>query len=165
MELTSPSVGTLKINCKKGYILIDPDSSEDAKVVILNDHVTQDIVQTENNLVIYGPGDFEASGILIKGVRPESETMYSIDTGEGRILIVCSTSVAKLSDEDEFDVVAVKAVGPVEESALSALTSKLVVVYGDEGNIPESLKAKKEPKINMKKRDEIEGNIVYLERK
>lgn len=165
MELTSPVINTLKINSKKGYILVDPDASEDAKIVILSDGSTTDIQQTSDNLVIFGPGDFEASGILVKGTRNEGETMYSVDTGDGRILVVSSQSIAKLADEDDYDVVAVKAVSPVEEASLSAISSKLVVVYGSEENIPETLKAKKIAKLNLKKRDEIEGNVVYLERK
>lgn len=165
MELTSPIANSLKINSKKGYILVDPDASEDAKIVILSDDSSSDIQQTPENLVIYGPGDFEASGILIKGTRNENETMYSIDTGEGRALVVSSTSLSKLADEDDYDVVVVKAVGPVDDAALSALSSKLVVVYGNEENIPETLRTKKVAKINLKKREEIEGNVVYLEKK
>ena len=165
MELTSPILNTLKINSKKGYILIDPDSSEEAKVIILSDSSRIDITQTAENLVIFGPGDYEASGILIKGTRPENETMYSIDTGEGRIIVVSSTSIAKLTDEDDYDGVVVKAVNPVEESILASLSSKLVVVYGDESYIPESIKASRTGKVNFKKREELTSNVVYLEKK
>lgn len=165
MELTSPRLNTLKINSKKGYILVDPDAAEDAKVIILSDDSEQDIPQTTERLVIYGPGDFEASGILIKGTRNDNQTMYSIDTGEGRILVASSTSISKLADEDDYDIVAVKAVGPIEESAISSLSSNLVVVYGDEVNIPDSLKDKRVPKVNNKKKEELESNVVYLEKK
>lgn len=165
MELTSPILNTLRINSKKGAILIDPDSSEDAKIIILSDGSTQNINQNDDNLVIYGPGDFEASGILIKGTRAENETMYSIDTGDGRILAVNSNSISKLADEDDYDIVAVKALGLVDEAALSAISSKLVVVYGSSEFIPESLLGKKLAKISLKKRDDIEGNVVYLEKK
>ncbi len=165
MELTSPILDSLKINTKKGYILVDPDSSEDAKIIILSDGSDQEIQQNPENLVIYGPGDFEASGILIKGTRLEKETMYSVDTGEGKILIVLSTSIAKLADEDDFDVVVVKAVSPVEESALAAISSKLVVVYGDSANVPEAIKANKTNKLNLKKQEELTSNVIYLEKK
>lgn len=165
MELTSPILNTLKINSKRGYILVDPDSAMDAKVVILNDGSTQDIEQTSDNLVIYGPGDFEGSSILIKGTRNDEETTYSIDTGEGRVLLVLSTSTAKLTDEDDYDAVIVKAVSPVEEATLAAISSKLVVVYGDPINIPDTVKNNKSNKINIKKREESENNVVYLEKK
>ncbi len=165
MELTSQRLNTLKINTKKGYLLIDPDSAEDAKIVILSDDSDQDIPQTSDYLVIYGPGDYEASGILVKGTRNDNQTMYSIDTGEGRILVVLSTSIAKLADEDDYDIVAVKAVSPIEESAVSSLSSNLVVVYGDEANIPDSLKEKRVAKVNLKKKEELGSNLVYLEKK
>lgn len=165
MELTSPSQNTLKINSKKGYMLIDSDSSEDAKVIILCDNSNTQIAQTPENLVIYGPGDFEASGILIKGTRNEAETMYTVDTGEGRILFVVSNSISKLTAEDDFDAIIVKAIAPVDESQLAALSTKLVVVYGEAANIPESLKVTKVSKINLKKQEEFSGNVVYLEKK
>lgn len=165
MELTSPILNTLKITSKKGYLLVDPESGDEAKIVILSDNSEKDIVQDANNLVIFGPGDYEASGILIKGTRPESETMYSIDTGDGRMLLVSSNSIAKLADADDFDVIVVKAVNEISESALAALTSKLVVVYGDESFIPEPLRANKVSKINPRKREEMETNVVYLEKK
>lgn len=165
MELSSPVQNTLRINSKKGYVLVDPDSAEEAKVIILSDSSTQNIQQTEENLVIYGPGDFEASGILIKGSRPEDETMYSIDTTEGRVLVVQSTSIAKLADEDDYDAVAVKAVSPVDEAALTAISSKLVVVYGEPANIPDAVKINKVNKINIRKLDDLTSNVVYLEKK
>lgn len=165
MELTSPLLNVLKINSKKGYVLIDPDTSEDAKIVILNDGSDKEIVQTDENLVIYGPGDFETAGILIKGARNDAETVYTIDAGEGRVLVAQSSSIAKLADEDEFDAVIVKAVSPVDEAVLSSLSSKLVVVYGDEANIPETIKANKVAKINLKKKEELPGNVIYLEKK
>ncbi len=165
MELSSPIVNCLKISSKRGYILIDPDASEDAKIIILSDGSDQNITQTDDNLVIFGPGDYEASGILIKGSRPENDTIYSIDTSEGRALIASSNSISKLTDEDEYDVVVVKAVTSVDEAALAALSSKLVVVYGSEDFIPETLKEKRVAKVNLKKREEIEGNVVYLEKK
>lgn len=165
MELTSPTLNTLKINSKRGYILVDPDTSEDAKVIILSDGSEKDIIQTPENLVIFGPGDFEGSGILIKGTRPESETMYSIDTGDGRVLVVQSTSISKLTDVDEYDAVIVKATATIDEAALAALSSKCVVVYGDPGFIPDTLLTNKTNKINLKKQEELSSNVVYLEKK
>jgi hypothetical protein len=165
MELTSPALNTLKINSKRGYILVDPETSEDAKIIILSDSSEREITQTPENLVIYGPGDYEASGILLKGARTDNETTYSIDAGEGKVLIVQSTSIAKLTDEDDYDAVIVKAVSPVDEAALSALSAQLVVVYGDPINIPEALKANKVSKLNLKKKEELTSNVVYLEKK
>jgi hypothetical protein len=165
MELTSPTLNTLKINSKKGYLLVDPDTSEDAKIVILSDGNNKNITQTNENLVIYGPGDFEASGVLIKGTRNDSETIYSIDTGEGRILLALSTSISKLAGEEEYDAVVVKAITPVEEALLSSLSAKFVIVYGDVANVPEAIRNNKSTKLNLKKKDDFENNIVYLEKK
>lgn len=165
MELTTPQKNTLKINSKRGYILVDPDSSEDAKIIIQNDNDAPVIEQTSDNLVIYGPGDFESSGILIKGSRLDGGVSYSIDADDNRVLLAKSTSISKLTDEDDYDAVVVKAVEPVEESALSAISTKLVVVYGDENNIPDAIKQNKVNKINLRKTDDLGSNVIYLEKK
>lgn len=165
MEITSPRINTLKITTKKGYVLVDPDSAEEAKVVILSDGIDSDIKQTPDNLVIYGPGDFESSGILIKGTRVEGGTIYAIDTEEGKVLVAVSSTLAKLTDEEEYDAVVVKVVGQVDEAALSAISSKIVLVYGEESNIPDSVKSHKTNKLNLKKLEEYGSNVVYLEKK
>lgn len=165
MELTSPLTNTLKINTRKGNVLIDPENSDDARIIILSDNSKTEISQTPENLVIYGPGDFEAGGILIKGTRGDADTVYSIDTGEGRVLIASSSSVSKLSDEDDYSAVIVKATDTVDEATLDALSAGLVVVYGDPTFIPAHLAEKKVNKVNLKKIDELDSNVVYLEKK
>jgi hypothetical protein len=165
MELTAPSSLTLKITSKKGIVLVNPSFVDEAAIVIIDDNAPDISEKYPETLVIYGPGEFESSGIMIKGTRPESDTMYVIDTGEGKILHAISTSIAKLSDEDDYDVVVIRAVSPVEEAELSALSSKLVVVYGDSENIPQAIKENTVNKINLRKKDELTSNVVYLEKK
>lgn len=163
MELTLPYQQTLKITGKKGYVLFNPQSAEDAKIVILDE--SSDIDFDSDVLCIYGPGEFEAGGIVVKGTRGEFSTRYDIDNDEGRALHVLSDSIAKLSDEEDFDVVIVKAIAPIEEAQLSAISTGLVVVYGEEVNIPEKIKENKVSKVAIRKKDELPGNIVYLVKK
>lgn len=165
MELSSPHLNTLKISSKKGYILIDPDDSSDARIIILNDSEKNHIQQNQDNLVIYGPGDFEASGILVKGQRIDSETIYTIDSNEGKVLVAQSPAIAKLTDEDDYDAVVIKVIETVDEAGLSAISTKLVVVYGDPAFIPDGIKNNKISKLNLKKVEDLGGSIVYLEKK
>ena len=165
MELSAPSSLTLKIASKKGIVLVNPSFTDTATIVLIDDNALDISEKYPDSLVIYGPGEFEASGIMIKGTRSEKDTMYVIDTGEGKVLHAISTSIQKLSDEDDYDVVVVRAVSPVEEASLSSLSSKLVVVYGDSENIPQTVKDNTVNKINLKKKDELNSNVVYLEKK
>jgi hypothetical protein len=165
MELTSQSTGSLRLNSKRGQLYINPVISDNAKIIILNDNAEDNIAHNHETLVIYGPGDFEASGILVKGTRKESDTFYTIDTDEARILYAVSTSISKLSVDDDIDVVVVRVTTPVEEGVLSSLSSKLVVVFGEKENVPEAVLANSVQKINLKKKEELSSNIVYLEKK
>lgn len=165
MEITSPGGTTLKIVSKKGTILINPDSIDDAKIVIIDDDAPDISKNYPDTLVIYGPGEFEVGGIMVKGTRQEGNTTYEIDAEEGKILHALSSSISKISTEDEYEAVIVKALAPLEESDVSSLSSRLVIVYGEPQNIPESLKQNKINKINLRKRDDITTNVVYLEKK
>ena len=165
MELTAPNGATLKINSKKGNVLINPEFTDDAKIVIIDDGAPDISSKYSDSLVIYGPGEYEANGIMVKGTRGEDKTMYVIDTGEGKILHVLSSSSSKLSNEDEFDLVVVKAVAPVEEADLTSLSSKLVVVYGDEQNIAPVIRENRTNKVNLKKSEDITTNVGNLEKR
>lgn len=165
MELTSPAGTSLKINSKKGSVIINPDTTDDAKIVIIDDDAPDISNKFPDTLVIFGPGEFEVGGIMVKGTRQEGNTTYEIDAEEGKVLHVLSNSISKLSTEDEYEAVIVKALTSLEESDVSSLSSKLVVVYGDPQNISDSLKQNKVNKINLRKRDEITTNVVYLEKK
>ena len=163
MELTVPYQQTLKITGKNGHVLFSPQTADDAKIIILDD--ASDSSFDDDVLCIYGPGEYEAGGIIVKGNRQEGSTKYEIDNGEGRALHVLSDSIAKLTDEDDFDVVIVKANGPLEESQLTSISSGIIVVYGEEGNIPEKIKENKVTKVTLRKKEELPANIVYLVKK
>lgn len=165
MELTSPSTNILKISSKKGYVLVDSDITDEAAIVVLSDNNTQGVKSEDGALIIQGPGEYEAKGIVVKGSRPDEDTTYIVDSGESTALLVSSSSIAKLSDEDDYDVVIVKADVPIDEAKLASLSSGLIVVYGDSNNIPEKVKETKSSKINLKKKEELGSNIVYLEKK
>lgn len=164
MELTQPYQNTLKINGKKGYVLFNPQAAEDAKIIILDDQGDPSQF-SDDTLCVYGPGEFEAGGIVVKGTRTEGSTMYEIENGEGRALHVLSDSVGKLSDEEDFDVVIIKAITPIEEAQLTSLSSGIIVVYGDVVNIPDKVKESKVSKVLIRKKEELPSNIVYLEKK
>lgn len=158
-------VGTssLKIKTQKGDIFVGNESTDTPKIVILEDNTVLNTKYPEDTLVIYGPGDFEASGILIKGTRTERSTMYTIESNDGtRVLYVVSDSISNLSEENDYQAIIVKATGPVTDTDLSSLSSSLVVVFGEEKNIPETFKVSKINKVNLKKKDEAIGNLVYL---
>lgn len=163
MELSLLYQQTLKISGKKGYVLFNPQTVEEATIVILDDNSNANF--DSEVLIIYGPGEFEAGGVVVKGSRPDASTIYEIDNGEGRALHVLSDSISKLSDEDDFDVIIIKAISPVEEAQLSTISSGLIVLYGEEENIPEKVKENKVNKISLRKKDELPGNIVYLVKK
>lgn len=164
MELQRTANSTIKISSKKGIVLIDPDATPDAAIAIMSEEVGN-FDTTDETLIIEGAGEYEAKGISVKGVRIADTLSYEIDTEESKLLFALSSSLEKLADKDEFDGVLVKVVGPLDEGKLAAVTSGLVILYGDEANIPDNLKANRVSKVNLKKKEELPGNIIFLDKK
>lgn len=164
MELQRIAQNTIRISSKKGIILIDADLPPDASVVIMtNDEFIYPT--TDDTLIIEGAGEYEAKGIVVKGIAVAGVTTFEIDTEDSKLLFARSASLEKLSDKDEFDCVLIKVESMLDEGKLAAVTSGLVVLYGDEANIPDSLKEHRVSKVNLKKKEELPGNILFLEKK
>lgn len=162
MELTRPSQNTLRIASKKGDVYVNPEPSDSPTIALVNDGAK--FTLSDDYLTIYGPGEFESKGIVVKGSRPDKDTMYIVDTDEGKALYVQASAIDKLSDE-EVDVVVINANVPIEESKLASLSSSLIVVFGEDANIPEKVKEHSVTKLNLKKKEELGSNIVYLAKK
>lgn len=164
MELQCITGTTIKISSKKGIILIDPDTTPEAAIAIMTQEEGS-YETTNETLIIEGAGEYEAKGIVVKGIRVGQTPSYEIDTEDGKLLFALSSSLEKLTDEDEFDGVLIKVVDALDEGKLAAVTSGLIILYGDEANIPDGLKEHRVSKVNLKKKEELPGNILFLEKK
>ena len=164
MELQRITATTIKISSKKGIVLIDPDTTPDSAIAIMSEE-EGNYETTDDTLIIEGAGEYEAKGISVKGVRIADTLSYEIDTEDSKLLFALSTSLEKLVDKDEFDGVLIKVVNALDEGKLAAVTSGLVILYGDEANIPDSLKQNKVSKVNLRKKEELPGNIIFLDKK
>lgn len=163
MELSLENNNTLKISTKNGTVVINPTSSATGNILILSDNTSPSFDVPDSTLVIYGPGEYEASGILVKGTRPQTDTVYEISDANGKILYTTSNSISKLTDEEDFDAVVVRVVDSYDEAVLEALSANLLVIFGDSSQIPDEVKQNKIAKINLKKKDQLESKIVFLE--
>lgn len=114
-------------------------------------------------LVIKGPGDYEVRGVTISGERLDEDTIYRINDGQYTIVVTNSTSAAKIEIEEDENVGAVvlRLNSKFDEGVAGPLSTSLMILYGEEANAPQKSLVKKD-KVNLKKRDELESNIVFL---
>jgi len=164
MDLTRVSENTVRLAFKKGVVLLDPDTFPDAVIAIVTDDAGK-YETTEDTLIIEGPGEYETKGIVVKGSRAEGAVVYELDSGEGKIMFAQSTSLAKLADEDEFDAVLIKVVEELDEAKVTSLSSGLTIIYGPAEFVPAKIRENTVTKINLKKKEELGANIVYLAKK
>lgn len=164
MDLTRFGAQSVRLSLKKGSVTIDSDTTPDSAIAIMTEEVGK-YDTTDDVLIVEGPGEYESKGIVVKGSRVEGVTVYEIDSGDGKIMFALSSCLSKLSDEDEFDAVLIKAVDELDEAKIASLSSGLTIVYGDEALVPAKIKETTVYKINLKKKEELGANIVYLAKK
>jgi hypothetical protein len=129
---------SIKLKGKGASFVIDPSSTmpktaADA-IVLSGSHKDSDLSRvTDARIVIDGPGEFEAGGVKISGIKIPDGIIY-------RLLIDSVSVVVGRMDKYKGDaslesqVAVVNAGDDFNESALTSLDPKVVVLYGDSSN-------------------------------
>ncbi len=155
MEIQYLGDKSVKVKTKNTSIAINPDKKIDGDFVMLTEKPV-DYTQFEGKLVIDGPGEYEVSGVLIKGEKVEGGYAYDM-TDENQTVLVVPTDEALKTRETEGYVATVVLSNSSEE--LPPINSEIAIVVS--GNASgESVKAVE--KINLKKLDEYKGFLVHL---
>lgn len=153
----------LKIKTKEVTFLAPPFGKIDCDVIL--SFSQKDIPETDK-MALYGPGEYEISGVSIKGINENGTLLYSISEDTQKILLGGTTaSLTDMKDTEGYTVAIVRVDAKVTENLLSGVSSEIVVLYGDsaeEGLDPTTIK--KTDKINLKKIEELKGFTVVLSR-
>lgn len=117
---------------------------------------------TGTRLVVSGPGEYEAGGISITGKDVKTGISYQI-LEQSKILLVASTSISSVPDDEEYDCLVVKVTGEFKDETLASINAKCVVLYGDLSLATvNSENQEKLSKINIKKTAEVAGKTFLL---
>ena len=160
MEVIYLSNSSVKVKTKQAVFIVNPDTKVDGDVVLLTTGVRNEF---GDKLVIYAPGEYEISGVSIKGERLGEGIVYELLEEQQKILLGPIKSITDVKDQEGYAASVVYADSKFDENALASLSSEIVVVYGPEDMISlDSQTVKKVDKINLKKIDELKGFVVYL---
>ena len=160
MEVASVSQNSIKIKTKNATFIIDPVGKIDADVVILTQK-PQDYSEFGDNVVIDGPGEYEVSGVGIKGEKVNDKLSFDFFEDNQRLLFIPLSAAKKLETEDY--TATILALDEKIEGELPSITSEIVAVIGDEEFLPtDRALIKKIDKLNLKKTEENKGFIVHL---
>ncbi len=161
MEVSSVGPKNLKIKSKNANFIINPTGKVDTEVVIFTDKPGS-YTGMSQNLIIDGPGEYEVSGVSIKGEKTGSGVSFDFLEENQNLLVLANTAAAKSKDVEGYTAVVVLADDKVD-NALASLTSEVIAVAGTDEVLPsERENVRKVEKLNLKKVEEYKGLIVHL---
>lgn len=164
MEITLQKNNTIRIKTKNAIISLDK-ILQDSDIVIRTFYEslnTQDFI-TSSPLLIQGPGEYEIKGVSVTGRESNSHTIYEVNADSMKLLILPSTSIDTLEDDDEYTGIIIYMVSDIKDTIFSHTSTSAVILFGQTSwiHLPaENLK--KSSKVNLKKKEEFEGAAVLL---
>lgn len=162
MDIVRVSDTSVKIKSKSASFLFNPDKKVEDEVVMLTQK-PQDYSRYNGKIVIDAPGEYEISGVSIKGETGEKGISFDIFEDGQRLLVLSNPEVISTRDTEDADAVVVFLDGGGD--ALSKITSSIVAVVGSDEGLPvDRSNIKKADKISLKKAEEFKGFIVHLSR-
>jgi hypothetical protein len=130
---------TLKLKIKKTNLAVDPKSTiskfdADAVLVINKDSDPSRI--NESRVTIVGAGEYEISGLKISGIKSEDNILYGLTSENIGILIANASSLEKISSDKlgDYEVVIINADADLNQSLITALEPKVLILYGEKRN-------------------------------
>lgn len=138
MEILSISPNILKIKGKKSSLLLIGKDSIKTKVeahmiLSLKKSLEVDLSKVEGVMfVVQGPGDYEVSEVKVSAFSDLDNLAYIVNIDNANIL-VSSFEMLKNSKnlQDEYDIAILQINSEFDESLLASLSSKVLVLFGD----------------------------------
>ncbi len=150
MEVTVQGKVSLKIKGKHASIQVNPiDKSGGYNAAILIANPPKSSLKLLDEIVVIdGPGEYEAGGIKISGIRADGVTAYSLSVDGVEVLLGDVKTLEKLHPKLKEHTIAI--VYTPEEANVSfatALASSALLFYGEKSNAVIDTLAKDEKKV------------------
>lgn len=153
MEISLVSANSIKLKGKHATLLINPqDKSATYNVAVLFGNPPKSSLKLHTDIVtIDGPGEYEAGGIKISGVKADGETAYSFRVDGVDLLLGSLANLEKVHQkmkEHHVALVAVETEG--NSSFVSALATHALMFFGPQAQSVVDTLAKEEKKVTTK---------------
>lgn len=127
---------TLRLKIKKTTLAVDPKTKVtkfDADAVLVMDKDTDPSRVNESRVTITGAGEYEISGLKISGINSEKDVLYGLSSENSNILVAKASSLDKISSEKlgDYQVVVVNVDSDLNQSLITAMEPRIVVLYGE----------------------------------
>lgn len=135
MDIQILSEGSIKIKIKKTSIVVNPSLSmpkTEADVVLSFEKNTDASKVAEYRLLVDGAGEYEIGGLKISATKLGEDLTFAfgLDSFEASLVKASSLSGLSLDKVKNYDAVLVDADADINESALTAMEPRIIVLYG-----------------------------------
>lgn len=133
MEITLQSTNSLKIKGKHASVFINPqDKTANYNAAILIGNPAKSTLKIRDDVVVInGPGEYEAGGIKITGIKAELQTVYTLSIDNVDLVIGSKDALEKVYQKLKEQAVAViQADSEGDCSFISSLGLSARVIYG-----------------------------------
>lgn len=161
MDVVFVSDKSIKIKSKNNTFVVNPQKKIDEGIVILTKK-PDSYKEYEDKIVIDGPGEFEVSGVSIKGESTKGNIFFEFWEDNQRLLLLSSTDLEKSKEADDYTATVVLSEETLTNEGINQITSGVVIVVGDVLPAGNKEEVKKTEKINLKKIEEYKGFLVHL---
>ncbi len=132
MEIALLPKTALRIKGKNAAIIINPHDKAAYNAAIFFDTPLEEISLEGDTVVINRPGEYEIGGMKIKGVKNESDTLYTVSVDGVEVLLGKINSLDKMQHKlKEHTIVVAYCDAVVSGSFLTSLATNVVVFYGE----------------------------------
>lgn len=161
MEVSKIGNSGIKIRTKNASFLVNPEKKIDCDVIVLTQK-PQTYLEYHDRIVIDGPGEYEVSGVSIRGEAIDGKVLFDFSADSQRLLILPTASIAKSEEAQDYTATVVL-LDENSKDTISQISSGIVIVVGAVDTIlKDKTSLKKTDKVNLKKADEYKGFIVHL---
>lgn len=150
MEVTVQGTNSLKIRGKYASIQVNPTDKSNAynAAILLSNPAKSSLKIDDEIVVIDGPGEYEAGGIKISGIRSEGVTAYSLLVDGVEVLLGDLKTLEKLHQKvKEHTIALVYTPEEANVSFATSLASSALLFYGEKSSIVIDSLAKDEKKV------------------
>lgn len=149
MEITSTSPTSLKLKGKHASLLINPHdkSAQVNAAIVLGNIPSQDIKVKEDVVVFKGPGEYEAGGIKVTGIKGDISTVFSINIDGVDIAVGNLSDLEKLHQKmKEHNIALILANEVHDASFATSIASNTIAFFGTQAKTVADSFAKDEKK-------------------
>jgi len=135
MDIQILSGESLRLKIKKTILIIDPNLSipkSEADAIVTFDKNSEISKVANCRLLINGAGEYEVGGLKIASFKIGNGLMFSfgIENLEAALIKASFLSEASLDKIKNYDVVLINADLEINQSALTAMEPRVIVLYG-----------------------------------